>query len=99
MEVNFEHEIGDELTTKASRRGMEIKMSQCGRYPVAVDLIITVVERHMTECSGGIQLSYKCRIHSVGHEIRIVLDYVDFNEIELTSDLSTLQPVEKENGS
>ena len=94
MEVNFEHEIGDVLTTRAARKGMEIRMSQFGRHPIAVSMLLTVVGRQMCECPVGIQLEYRCRIEGIGEHENIMGTYVTLKDIELTDDLSTLQTEE-----
>ncbi len=90
MQVNFRFKTGDILTTRASRKGMEIQSEVRRDFPVHVELLLTVRERHMSECPGGIQLSYLCRIEGIAVTHSITTQGVSFDEIELTDDLSPI---------
>lgn len=94
MEINFKFNVGDLITTRAHRRGIE--NVHVDRYPTHVSLILTVTSRHSDECTSGTQISYLCRVEHVGHNPSISQTTNMFHEVELTDDLSSIEPEKKE---
>ena len=95
MNQEFKFKVGDLLTTTAIREGMK---GESG-YVVHVPAILTVIECIRQQCSGGEQLSYGCRCTTVGHRASIVFGAQNFQECELTADLSSVELAKKHDGS
>lgn len=67
MEVNFKFEIGDVVCSK-------VDTEQTNRF--------TILQRHIEECDGGVQLHYRVRGHGFEKNYRGVYEYKGYGKEE-----------------
>lgn len=88
--TDFKFGLNTLLTTRATRQ----MMLPGSNWLTEVPTILTVTEQIARTCSAGTQLSYRCKMtHYHGG---IYKDPVEFQEGELTADLSPVKPIEPE---
>lgn len=94
MEIDFKFGPTAILTTEAHRLGM--KMHQQRGYPTSVSMLLSVIDRSVSDGERGKGNTYYCRIEHVGHDQSISNSTIQMYEHELTDDLSPVLPPEPE---
>ena len=78
MEAQFKFKIGDMVVPKARWELVKFCVVRDAESKAVPD-IMTVIQRTMEECPGGVQYHYLCRPWMTGLEDKIIR----FNEVEL----------------